>query len=115
MAALHIQVLLYPIPPKIIKLKMMSDKVHNCHQVKSLQCILQMFQAAHHPALINKDPSKIICFPISVPLALLFFHELKLRFMLKCAENWIDPVGECGDFSDGHEETLTADELSPFN
>ena len=24
------------------------------------------------------------------------------------------PIGECGDFSDGHEETLTADELSPF-
>ena len=89
----------------------MSDKVHNCHQVKSLQCILQMFQATHHPGLINKDPSRIICFPISVSLALLLFFsrtEIEVHADV-CAENWIDPIGECGDFSDGHEETLTAD------
>lgn len=49
------------------------------------------------------------------PTCLAFFSRTEIEVHADvCAEKWLDPIGECGDFSDGYEETLTADELSSF-
>ena len=50
------------------------------------------------------------------PTCLKFFSRAEIEVHADvCAENWIDPIGDCGDLvaiSDSGEETLTADELS---
>ena len=50
------------------------------------------------------------------PTCLGFFSRADIEVHADtCAENWIDPIGECGDLvsiNDDCEETLTADELS---
>jgi hypothetical protein len=50
------------------------------------------------------------------PTCLKFFSRAEIEVHADvCAENWIDPIGDCGDsvaICDSGEETLTADELS---